>query len=246
MVVLQKEQTVTPEHEVIEGLRSGEVKVDDADLTQLDSYFQELHKLDDIVARASPDKLYEAQWSVLGIIKRCYELMLCAIEQLSKKNWNGTYAAARGLAESLGALAWVLENTARLPSLVQFDQVSIGKIMNAGYLRHPALKELYSSLSGIVHPGRDSHILGFREPFDTTKVMMSPFSMGFSDYFAQQKISIITSLGGMICESLRELVSQDPDEVIKQGRVMMQRREEAQQEVGQVSSEGAPSDELST
>lgn len=222
------DQAVTPECEIIDNLRSGEVNVDDADLCQLERYFQELREIDDIVARASPDKLYESQWSILGIIKRCYELMLCAIEQLSKRNWNGTYAAARGLAESLGALAWVLENSARLPSLVQFDQVGIGKIMNAGFARHPKLKELYSSLSSIVHPGRDSHLLGFREPFDRTKVMMSPFNMGFSDYFAQQKINIITSIGEMICESLRELVSQDHKEVIKHGRVMMQRRDIAQ------------------
>ncbi len=240
------EQTVTPESEIIGGLRSSQVNVDDLHLGKFERYFQELRELDDIVARASSDKLYEAQWSVLGIINRCYELMLCAIEQLSKKNWNGTYAAVRGLAESLGAVAWVLENTARLPSLVQFDQVGIGKIMKAGYSRHPNLKELYSSVSSIVHPGRDSHLLGFREPLDRTKVMMSPFSMDLSDAFAQQKINIITSLAGMICESLRELVSRDHNEVIKQGRVMMWRGEEAQPTDGEISSESALSGELST
>lgn len=219
-------QGMTPESEIIGGFRSSEVNVDDAHLCQLERYFQELRELDDIVARASSDELYEAQWSILGIINRCYELMLCAIEQISKKNWNGTYAAIRGLAESLGALAWVLENTARLPSLVQFEQVGIGKIMNAGYSRYPDLKELYSSVSSIVHPGRDSHLLGFRKPFDRAKVMMSPFSMDFSDAFAQQKINLITSLAWMICESLRELISRDHNEVIKQGQVMVWKGEE--------------------
>lgn len=229
IVVLQKVQTMGLESDVIKNLRLCEFKLDDTDITQLEKYFEELRNLDDVVARASPDRLFEAQWSILGIIKRCFELMLCAIEQLTNKNWNGTYAAARGLAESLGAIDWVLQKTSRLPSLVQFDQVSIGKIMNAGYLRHPELREMYSSLSGIVHPGRDSHLLGIRQPHDPEKVMMSPFSMGFSNYFAKQKITILASLGNMICESLRDLVSQDLELVVKQGRVMMWRNNQTQQ-----------------
>ena len=52
------DQAVTPECEIIDNLRSGEVNVDDADLCQLERYFQELREIDDIVARASPDKLY--------------------------------------------------------------------------------------------------------------------------------------------------------------------------------------------
>ena len=237
---------MTPECEVIAGLRSCDFKIDAERLGQLELYFEQLHFFDDLVARVSPDKLHEAQWSILGIIKRCYELMLCAIEQLSRKNWNGCYAAVRGLAETLGSVAWVLDNTARLPSLVQFDQVGIGKIMNAGYSRYPELKELYSSLSGIVHPGRDSHLLGFRKPFDPSTVMMTPFKLEFSDYFAQQKINIITGLGGMICDSLRELISLDHDKVIKQGRVMMWRGDVAQPTDGEVSSDSALSDELSS
>jgi len=226
--VLQMDQVLTPESEAIARLSSCDIKTDASCLDHLTLYFEKLREFDDTVARASPEKLYEAQWSILGIIKRCYELMLCALDQLSGRNWNGFYAAARGLVETLGSIAWDLDNPSRLPSLVQFDQVGIGKIMNAGYGRHPELKELYSSLSGIVHPGRDSHLLGFRQPFDPNKVVMSPFDMGFSDHFAQEKISIITNIGKMICGSLRELISRDHHDIIKQGRVMMRRQEEAQ------------------
>jgi len=51
--------------------------------------------------------------------------MLCSIEQIASGNWNGFYAAARGLAETLGSIAWVSQSPDRLTALVRTDQPRI-------------------------------------------------------------------------------------------------------------------------
>jgi hypothetical protein len=48
---------------------------------------------------------------------------------------------------------------------------------------------------------------------------MTPFSLGFSDHFARQKVAILGDLGPRITSELTSLLAQGPD-IAKQGRVM--------------------------
>ena len=130
-------------------------------IEQLKHFFEELRELEQSVNDVSPKDLWEGQWGILGLVSRAYQLTICAIEMLASKNWNGFYASARALAEAVAAIAWVQQKVERLPVLVGFEPPSVGKVMNSGYARHPALKSLYAEMSESVHPGRSGHLLGF-------------------------------------------------------------------------------------
>jgi len=146
--------------------------------------------------------------------------MLCCIDQLARGNWNGFYAAALGLVETLCAVVWVNEKTDRLPSLVQADSVRIGRLLNAAYKKYPDLEGMYSYLSGITHPNRNSHLLGFRPSNEwSEKGVWSPFNLSFSDFYAKEKIDILVQVGSRIMDELENLASGGA-EVVKKGRIM--------------------------
>jgi hypothetical protein len=187
--------------------------------------------IDDAISRTSPLELYESMWAILGMISRSYQLMLCAIGQLATGNWNGFYAAARGLAETLCAVAWVNENQDRLPSLVQFEALRIGRIMNAGYRKYPELLDIYAHLSSISHPNRNSHLLGLRSPGECRdKGIWSPFSLIFSDYFANEMTGLLLEIGPKIIRELDRLTYDLS--IVRKGRLMVEivvgKREEAE------------------
>jgi hypothetical protein len=70
----------TPEERAISKLAATRP---DAELAALRDYFLGLREIDELVSAASLNELYEAQWAVLGIVSRSYQLMLCCIEQLA-------------------------------------------------------------------------------------------------------------------------------------------------------------------
>jgi hypothetical protein len=211
-----------PEEQSISRLRSSSFQIEEDKFKALEEFFRQLRQIDDQVSCASPTELYESQWAFLGIVSRSYQLMLCCIDQIAGGNWNGFYAAARGLVETLCSVAWVNECSDRLLALVRTEKLSIGRMLNAGYRKYPEIKEAYSHLSSIVHPNRDSHLLGFRPVEERRKKgAMSPFNLTLSDYFAKRKVTLITEFASKINHELLELLSQK-DNVLRQGKVMAQ------------------------
>jgi hypothetical protein len=210
-----------PEEHTIAQLRSSGFAIAEEKTAVLEEFFRQLRAIDDAISRASPLELYESMWAILGIISRSYQLMLCAIGQLAGGNWNGFYAAARGLAETLCAVAWVNEHQDRLPSLVQFEALRIGRIMNAGYRKYPQLQDIYAHLSSISHPNRDSHLLGFRSPGECRdKGLWSPFCLTFSDYFANEMAELLLEIGPKIIHELDRLTHDLS--IVRKGRLMVE------------------------
>lgn len=207
---------MSPEERAISKLRAAPYEIGEEQIAALEKFFRQLRRIDELVTAASPTELYESQWALLGIVSRSYQLMLCSIEQIAGGNWNGFYAAARGLAETLSSVAWASESPERLTSLVGSDQLRIKALMDAGRRKHPGLGDTYSALSSIVHPNRDAHLLS---PRPSAQRIVSPFALEFSDHFARQKIAILADLGPRITSELTSLLEQGPD-IAKRGRVM--------------------------
>lgn len=184
-------------------------------------FFSELREIDQLIWKASPEQLFESQWARLGIISRSYQLALSSIQQIYSKNFNGFYCSVRGLLETLSGIIWSNENRDRLKSFVQFTPLKIGRLLNASYKKYPQLKNLYSKLSNVAHPNRDSHLLGFRKKEEIESGIigfMSPFDMDFSDYFAKEKMKILVVLLIAIITELR-IISSSTD-AIKKGKIM--------------------------
>ena len=209
-----------PEERTIANLRAAPYVIGDEEIAALEEFFRQLRWIDERVTAASPTELYESQWALLGIVGRSYQLMLCCIEQIAGGNWNGFYAAARGLAETLGSIVWASESPERLTALVRTDELRNKALLDAARRKYPKLGETYSALSSIVHPNRGSHLLS---PLPVSRVgalrIMTPFTLGFSDHYARQKIAILMDLGPSITGELTSLLAQSPD-VPKRGQMM--------------------------
>jgi hypothetical protein len=212
-----------PEETTIRRVEASDFSVDFDTAHELRQYFQHLRDLERSINAASPRCLYEGQWAMLGLIARGYQLSLCCIEMLAEGNWNGFYAGARGLLETICAASWALQNIERLPSLVRQEQVKPGNMLNAGYSKWPYLKELYSELSAVVHPARDGHLLSFNSgELEETSITTS-FSMSFSDYFFNRKLNTLRTLLLRFVAEIRELVSLKEGS-IRAGTVMAELR----------------------
>jgi hypothetical protein len=207
---------VLPEERTIANLRAARHAIGDEEIAALEEFFRQLRWIDARVTAASPTELYESQWALLGIVSRSYQLMLCCIEQIAGGNWNGFYAAARGLAETLGSIVWASESPERLTALVRTDELRNKALLDAARRKCPGFGATYSALSSIVHPNRDAHLLS---PRPSAHRIMTPFTLGFSDHFAQRKIAILADLGPSITDELTSLLAQGPD-IPKRGRVM--------------------------
>ena len=211
---------MSPEEQAISKLRATSYAIEEEQIAALEEFFRQLRRIDEQVTRASPTELYESQWALLGIISRSYQLMLCCIEQIASGNWNGFYAAARGLAETLGSIVWASESPDRLTALVRTDELRNKALLDAARRRYPDFGDTYSALSRIVHPNRDAHLLSPRPVSRPgAERTMSPFTLKFSDGFARKKIGILVDLGPSIASELTSLLAQGPD-IPKRGRVM--------------------------
>jgi hypothetical protein len=218
-VYMRNNQNVHSEQQSLERLREAVPKELWDEVDTLGISFQRLRYTEDIVARSSPIELYESMWAILGMISRTYQLLLCCVDQLAAKNWNGFYACGRGLAETLCALVWANENPERLPTLVQTDGPSIGKIVNAGYRRYPDLRHTYARLSAIVHPRRDSHLLAFTSLDSRHRAPWSAFGLDFSNHFAAEKLAILLEISHSINLEIERLVSSSAM-VTRRGKVV--------------------------
>jgi hypothetical protein len=207
-----------PEEEALCRLAASRSSLGEAKIDALRSVFIELHRIGGEVTATSPLNLYEGQWAALGIVSRSYQLMICGVEQIASSNWNGFYAAARGLVETLFSLSWVNKKPMRLPSLVQFQGVNIGKMVSTGCRRHPEMRQLYDDLSSIVHPGRDSHLLT-PCPHDRRGGAWTPFKLAFSDYLAERKMDTLIAVGREIVAEFQVLLALG-EGVLRRGRIM--------------------------
>ena len=210
------------EDKYLDELKNCSFNFKEQELEVCKQFFINLRALEQLIWEKSPEQLFEAQWSLLGIISRSYQLGLSSIQQIYSKNFNGYYCSVRGLMESLAVIVWASEKPDRLKTLVQFTPLSIGKIMNALYKKHPKLKKLYSTLSKTVHPNRNSHLLGHRSKEDMSNGMigfMTSFDMNFSDYFAKEKITILLVLSQIIILELETIIETNQD--IYKGKMMV-------------------------
>jgi hypothetical protein len=212
-----------PEEVAIRRLEDRNLNTDPETADELRRYFQHLRDLERSINAISLRRLYEGQWAILGLIARGYQLSLCCIEMLAEGNWNGFYASARSLLETVCAAAWTLQNVERLPSLVRQEQVKPGKMLNAGYSKWPCLKELYGEFSAIVHPARDGHLLGFNSGELERNGIMTSFSMSFSDSLFKRQINALRILLLQFVTGLRELASLE-EHSIRIGKVMAELR----------------------
>jgi hypothetical protein len=209
-----------PEEDALCRLAASWSNLGEAKVEVLREVFVELHRIGGEVAAVSPLDLYEAQWAILGIVGRSYQLMICGVEQIASGNWNGFYAAARALLETLFSICWVAEEPKRLSSLVRFQQVKIGRMAAAGYRRHPEMRRLYDDLSKIVHPGRDSHLLSPNVTGDISREgLFTPFELSFSDYFAEYKAKVLIAVGRKIVAELGCLLAFG-EGALRSGRIM--------------------------
>jgi len=209
-----------PEERAIAELRGAPYAIGDKEIAALGEFFRQLRWIDERVTAASPTKLYESQWALLGIVSRSYQLMLCCVEQIAAGNWNGFYAAARGLAETLGSVAWASESPERLNTLVGTDELRNKALLDTARKKYPDFVDTYSVLSSIVHPNRDAHLLS-PQPVSRLGAQrtMTPFRLGFSDHFARQKVAILVDLGPSITSELTSLLAQGSD-ILKRGGVL--------------------------
>lgn len=209
-----------PEERAIANLKAMPHAIGEEKIAALEEFFRQLRWIDERVTAASPTELYESQWAHLEIVSRSNQLMLCCMEQIAGGNWNGFYAAARGLAETLGSVAWASDSPERLTSAGDRDELKNKALLDAARRKYPGFAGTYSALSSIVHPNRDAHLLS-PQPISrpVAKRTVTPFSLSFSDHFAQQKIAILLDLGPRITSGLITLLAQGPD-VAKRGRGM--------------------------
>lgn len=211
---------MTPEEQAVSRLGVSPFKLDDDSLAALERYFHQLREIDRQVSRSSPNEFYQSQWGILGIVGRSYQLTLCCIDQIASENWNGFYVAARGLVETLCSVVWASQATQRLVALVEHQPLGIGKILNAGYRQYPELQQTHQELSSVVHPNRDSYLLGFRPVEQRAEFgIWSPFTLTFSDQYAARKLSLLIDISSKVTDELSGLLSQNPD-AAKQGKVM--------------------------
>jgi hypothetical protein len=209
------------EEEYINKLKTCSFNFEEQKIHIIENYFINLREIEQLIWKKSPEQLFQAQWSLLGIISRSYQLSLSSVQQIYSKNFNGYYCSVRGLMESLAVIIWANEKNDRLKALVEFTPLNIGKIMNAAYRKYPKLKKLYSVLSKTAHPNRNSHLLGHRNKQDIDNGMigfMTPFEMSFSDDFAKDKIEILLLLCQILIFELKNTIHTNID--IYKGKVM--------------------------
>jgi hypothetical protein len=208
------------ELKAVAGLRAAWPEVPERQVHSLRDFFDQLRVIDSQIASKSPSELHESRWGALGLLSRCYQLTLCSVEQIARKNLNGFYAAARGLVETVCSIAWVNEKPERLCSLVQIEKLRPGRVLNAGYQRHPVLKEIYSTMSRVVHPNRMSHLLGPRPDHERAeKGVFGPFQLDFSSSFAKAMVGDLINVSQLAITEFEALISCG-EEIFKQGRSM--------------------------
>jgi hypothetical protein len=138
---------VTAEEKAIAALRANPGDLPEELIDFIPELFEKLREIEERVAKLLPGQMYEPMWGLLGLTTRTYQLMICFIEQIAGRNFNGFWAGFRALVETLCAAIWVSRKPDRLPSsLVQQTPLSIGKIMNAGYQKFPDLMAVYAAV----------------------------------------------------------------------------------------------------
>jgi len=218
------------EKQAVRKLRLSWPEIPESHIESLELFFVQLRAVDGETARLSPHELHESLWGILGILSRCYQLLLCSIKQVGDRNLNGFYVAARGLVETLCSVVWVNEKPERLCNLVQLESLRIGRIMNSGYRKYPNLNTVYSNMSSIVHPNRTSQSLGPRSMEEVKdNGVFGPFSLNFSAGFAQKMIDDLINLISLIISELETVISGGED-VVRGGRLMVRVRNRMQDE----------------
>jgi hypothetical protein len=104
--------------------------------------------------------------------------------------------------------------------MIRNDQRRVKALLDAGRRKYPDFGDTYSALSSIIYPNRGSHLLPLR-PVSTpgAEHMASPFTLGFSNHFAKQKIDVWADVALCITRELTSLLAQGLG-IPKRGKVM--------------------------
>jgi hypothetical protein len=88
------------------------------------------------------------------------DALLCRVDRGWELEW--VLRGARGLAETLGSVAWASESPERLNALVGTDELRNKALLDTARKKYPDFAGTYSVLSSIVHPNRNAHLLSPR------------------------------------------------------------------------------------
>lgn len=211
---------MSTEDRAIESLRANPGNLRGELIGSLPKLFEQLRAIECRLVMLSPDAMYESMWGYLGLMARAYQLLICSIEQLANRNFNGFYASFRALVETLCAVIWASAKPGRLRSLVEDSPVSIGKVLNAGYHKYPDLRKIYFVASEIAHPNRGGHLLSRIRGDDHR--MFTPFALGFSEYFAEIKLNLLLDISLRLIDEFNVLVRVQGSE-LTQGKIVASR-----------------------
>ena len=114
------------------------------------------------VMQDSSDEIREGTLAFLGILSRAHELYIGGIRQLLDGNRHLLAMAIRGLLETFGAAAFIVESPSEVSSLIGKSSPNQNRLIRAGKTRLQGLGHDYGRLSKIVHPSGDSLLMGWR------------------------------------------------------------------------------------
>ncbi|MBW7996565.1 MAG: two pore domain potassium channel family protein [Candidatus Glassbacteria bacterium] len=219
------------EIEIIEDLRAEYGELSDEFCTSIGALFRQTRILLTAVAERADNGLFESHLALLGILNRAHELLQGGIQQVTCSNRHVWGACFRGLIETYGAIAWVNEKPSSLPSLIQNEGTSIGKLLAVAYKRINGLKKSYKSLSSLVHPQSKSLLLGM---IPLSGAQMHAFfavpAPSLSENEVKSGLEDLVGICVLIHEEIQALIDLHP-EVINSGKL-----------VGRIEWKGKPPD----
>ena len=183
------------------------------------------------VAEGAEGELCEGTLALLGILNRTHELLQGGIRQITFSNRHVWGACFRGLIETYGAITWVNEKPANLPSLVQNEGPKVSRFKNVAYNKIDGLSNSYKKLSSLVHPQSKSLLLGMIPISD--EQMSTLFAVPAPELTEKEANSCLEDLIGicvLIHKEIKLLIDSHP-EALKSGKL-----------VGRIQWKGKPSD----
>lgn len=213
------------EDQTLSKLIEKQPSISSSDIAEIKKYFSGARNASVRISEVSLKKLWEPQWALLGINQRAYHLTMATLQQINEGNFVACGHSVRGVLETLSTLLWVEQKPDRLPSLVGFQALTIGKLMNCSYTAYPKLKERYKLWSSVTHPGRLSNLLCPPGMAATERGMVWPITFGFSKAFASLVLDDLIIFCFLINKHVDQFIISN-EEFLRSGKIMVKSRKE--------------------
>ena len=211
------------EDQTLSNLREKRPSISSSEVSRIEEYFLNAKDAYVRISEVSLRDLWASQWALLGINQRAYQLTMATLQQMNEGNYVACGHSIRGILETLSAVLWVEAKPDRLSSLVEFQAVSIGKMMSSSFEKYPILKNKYKYWSLVTHPGRNSNLLCPPSVAVTEKGMIWPITFGFSDSFASEIINDLIPFCGLINIHIDLFITLN-EEVLRSGKLVLKGR----------------------